>query len=310
MSCPSLSGSPISEPIAASVLENERVVQPSNPMLVPLAAITLPVKRPRRSFTSEKLEQLTTSVKTLGILEPLLVRQKPSGEYELVAGERRYRAAHSAGLTCVPVVVRELTDEEALQLSLVENLQREDLNPIDETEGILQLLSLKLKLSVQEVVALLYRIEHEVKGVTAPNVMGSDSFKEICATFNELGKFTWKSFVTNRLPLLKLPEDILSVVRAGSLEYTKAQALARVKDELKRQSLLQEAIRDNISLSELRKRIKPSSPAPETDYSKTLMERAYRRIRESKVWENPEKWERVKVLLSELSALIDGENQD
>jgi len=309
MSCPSLSGSPISEPIAASVLENERVVQPSNPMLVPLAAITLPVKRPRRSFTSEKLEQLTTSVKTLGILEPLLVRQKPSGEYELVAGERRYRAAHSAGLTCVPVVVRELTDEEALQLSLVENLQREDLNPIDETEGILQLLSLKLKLSVQEVVALLYRIEHEVKGVTAPNVMGSDSFKEICATFNELGKFTWKSFVTNRLPLLKLPEDILSVVRAGSLEYTKAQALARVKDELKRQSLLQEAIRDNISLSELRKRIKPSSPAPETDYSKTLMERAYRRIRESKVWENPEKWERVKVLLSELSALIDGENQ-
>ncbi|MBW4546823.1 MAG: ParB/RepB/Spo0J family partition protein [Symplocastrum torsivum CPER-KK1] len=306
MSCPSLSGSPISEPIAASVLENERVVQPSNPMLVPLAAITLPVKRPRRSFTSEKLEQLTTSVKTLGILEPLLVRQKPSGEYELVAGERRYRAAHIAGLTCVPVVVRELTDEEALQLSLVENLQREDLNPIDETEGILQLLSLKLKLSVQEVVALLYRIEHEVKGVTAPNVMGSDSFKEICATFNELGKFTWKSFVTNRLPLLKLPEDILSVVRAGSLEYTKAQALARVKDELKRQSLLEEAIRDNISLSELRKRIKPSSPAPETDYSKTLMERAYRRIRESKVWENPEKWERVKVLLSELSALIDG----
>jgi len=309
MSCPPVSGSPISEPIAASVLENERVVQPSNPRLVPLAAITLPVKRPRRSFTSEKLEQLTTSVKTLGILEPLLVRQKPSGEYELVAGERRYRAALSAGLTCVPVVVRELTDEEALHLSLVENLQREDLNPIDETEGILQLLSLKLKLSVQEVVALLYRIEHEVKGVTAPNVMGSDSFKEICATFNDLGKFTWKSFVTNRLPLLKLPEDILSVVRAGSLEYTKAQALARVKDDLKRQSLLEEAIRENLSLSELRKRIKPSSPASESDYSKTLMERAYRRIRESKIWEDPQKWERVKVLLSELSALIDGENQ-
>jgi ParB family chromosome partitioning protein len=237
------------------------------------------------------------------------VRQKPSGEYELVAGERRYRAALSAGLTCVPVVVRELTDEEALHLSLVENLQREDLNPIDETEGILQLLSLKLKLSVQEVVALLYRIEHEVKGVTAPNVMGSDSFKEICATFNDLGKFTWKSFVTNRLPLLKLPEDILSVVRAGSLEYTKAQALARVKDDLKRQSLLEEAIRENLSLSELRKRIKPSSPASESDYSKTLMERAYRRIRESKIWEDPQKWERVKVLLSELSALIDGENQ-
>jgi ParB family chromosome partitioning protein len=275
-------------------------------MLVPLAAITLPIKPPRRSFTPEKLEQLTLSVKTLGILEPMLVRQNPSGEYELVAGERRYRAAKAAGLLKVPVVVRELTDEEALQLSLVENLQREDLNPIDETEGILQLLSLKLKLSVQEVVALLYRIEHEVKGVTAPNVMGSDSFKEICATFNELGKFTWKSFVTNRLPLLKLPEDILSVVRVGSLEYTKAQAIARVKDDWKRQSLLEEAIRENLSLSELRKRINPSSPAPDSDYSKTLMERAYRRIRDSKIWENPEKWERVKALLSELSALIDG----
>ncbi len=306
MSCPPLSGLPISEPIAASVLEQDRVVQPSHPMLVPLAAITLPIKPPRRSFTPEKLEQLTLSVKTLGILEPMLVRQNPSGEYELVAGERRYRAAKAAGLLKVPVVVRELTDEEALQLSLVENLQREDLNPIDETEGILQLLSLKLKLSVQEVVALLYRIEHEVKGVTAPNVMGSDSFKEICATFNELGKFTWKSFVTNRLPLLKLPEDILSVVRVGSLEYTKAQAIARVKDNWKRQSLLEEAIRENLSLSELRKRINPSSPAPDSDYSKTLMERAYRRIRDSKIWENPEKWERVKALLSELSALIDG----
>jgi ParB family chromosome partitioning protein len=82
-----------------------------------------------------------------------------------------------AGLSEVPVVVRELSDEEALHLSLIENLQREDLNPIDETEGILQLLSIKLKLSVQEVVALLYRIEHEVKGVTAPNVMGSDSLR-------------------------------------------------------------------------------------------------------------------------------------
>jgi ParB family chromosome partitioning protein len=145
----------------------------------PIAAITLPSPslQPRRSFDPDKLEQLASSIKKLGILEPILVRQKASGEYELVAGERRYRAAKIAGLSEVPVVVRELSDKEALHLSLIENLQREDLNPIDETEGILQLLSLKLKLSVQEVVALLYRIEHEVKGVTAPNVMGSDSLR-------------------------------------------------------------------------------------------------------------------------------------
>jgi ParB family chromosome partitioning protein len=275
-------------------------------MIVPLAAITLPSSQPRRSFTQEKLEQLALSVKTNGILEPILVRPGQLGEYELVAGERRYRAALIAGLSCVPVIVRELNDEEALHLSLVENLQRENLNPIDETEGILQLLSLKLKLSVQEVVALLYRIEHEVKGVTAPNVMGNDSFKEICAVFNELGKFTWKSFVTNRLPLLKLPEDILSVVRAGSLEYTKAQTLARVKDDFKRKSLLEVTLAENLSLSELRRLIKPPSPTEELKYPKTLLEGAYRRIRESKIWEDPQKWERVKALLSELSTLIDG----
>jgi len=278
------------------------------PSWLPLAVITLasPSLQPRRTFAPDKLEQLAISIKKLGILEPILVRQKASGEYELVAGERRYRAAKMAGLSEVPVVVRELSDEEALHLSLIENLQREDLNPIDETEGILQLLSIKLKLSVQEVVALLYRIEHEVKGVTAPNVMGSDSFKEICTVFNELGKFTWKSFVTNRLPLLKLPEDILSVVRAGSLEYTKAQAIARVKDDGKRQALLEEATRENLSLSQLRERIKPTPPTFEQKYPKTLVEKAYHRIRESRIWEDPQKWERVKVLLDELSALIDG----
>ena len=288
--------------------EGEKMMSIPPSSWLPIAAITLPAPslQPRRSFAPDKLEQLAISIKKLGILEPILVRQKASEEYELVAGERRYRAAKIAGREEVPVVVRELSDEEALHLSLIENLQREDLNPIDETEGILQLLSLKLKLSVREVVALLYRIEHEVKGVTAPNVMGSDSFKTICTVFNELGKFTWKSFVTNRLPLLKLPEDILSVVRAGSLEYTKAQAIARVKDDGKRQSLLEEATRENLSLSQLRERIKPTPPTFVEKYPKTLVERAYHRIRESRIWEDPQKWERVKVLLDELSALIDG----
>lgn len=273
-----------------------------------IAAITLPSPslQPRRSFDPDKLEQLASSIKKLGILEPILVRQTSSGEYQLVAGERRYRAAKIAGLSEVPAVVRELSDEEALHLSLIENLQREDLNPIDETEGILQLLSLNLKLSVQEVIALLYRMEHEIRGVVAPNVISSDSFEEICTVFKELGKFTWKSFITNRLPLLKLPEDILSVVRAGSLEYTKAQAIARVKDDRLRQSLLAEAISENLSLSQLRERIKPPLPTFEQKYPKTLVEGAYRRIRESRIWEDPQKWERVKVLLAELSALIDG----
>lgn len=104
--------------------------------LVSLDKLTLPATQPRRYFDPQALASLVESVKTNGILQPLLVR--PSGErYEVVAGERRYRASLTAELTEVPVIVREMTDEQAVQYALVENLQREDLNPIEETEGIL-----------------------------------------------------------------------------------------------------------------------------------------------------------------------------
>ncbi|HEY9672687.1 MAG TPA: ParB/RepB/Spo0J family partition protein, partial [Waterburya sp.] len=141
--------------------------------LVPLSSIRLPAQQPRRYFEQQKMAQLVLSVKEHGILEPLLVRPLPDGEYELVAGERRYRAAKEVGLLEVPIVARELTDEEALQLALVENLLREDLNPVEETEGILQLLALKLDLSVQEVIAVLYRMQNEAKGKVTRNVTGS-----------------------------------------------------------------------------------------------------------------------------------------
>jgi ParB family chromosome partitioning protein len=93
------------------------------------------------------MQSLVKSIKQHRILSPLLVCPKGEDLYELVAGERRYRAAISAGLDEVPVVIWELTDEDALQLALLENLQREDLNPLEETEGILQLLALKLNQS-------------------------------------------------------------------------------------------------------------------------------------------------------------------
>ena len=100
--------------------------------------------QPRRYFDPAKQEQLVQSVKQHGILDPLLVRPMPKNQYELVAGERRYRAAVALNLELVPVVIKQLSDQEALQLALVENLQREELNPVEETEGILQLLSLHL----------------------------------------------------------------------------------------------------------------------------------------------------------------------
>ena len=111
------------------------------PQTVPLDSITLPPSQPRRYFDPVKMEQLIESVKAHGVLENLLIRPLPDKDssYELIAGERRYRAALSAGLKEVPVTIRSLSDEQALQISLVENLLREDLNPVEEIEGILQL---------------------------------------------------------------------------------------------------------------------------------------------------------------------------
>jgi ParB family chromosome partitioning protein len=178
--------------------------------MVALVKISLPSSQPRRDFNPEKMEQLIESVRIHGILENLIVRPIPKYEeqYELVAGERRYRAAIAAGLTEVPVTIRSLTDEQALALALVENLTREDLNCIDETEGILQLLALKLKLKTEEVIAFLYRMMDESKGKVkgkaqkAPqNVLGNEHKTVVETVFAEVGKLTWESFVSSRLPL-------------------------------------------------------------------------------------------------------------
>ena len=113
----------------------------SVPSTLPLDKITLPQTQPRRYFDPQAMQSLVESIKSEGILQPLLVR--PVGKkYEVVAGERRYRAALEAGLTEVPATIREMTDGQAVQYALVENLQREDLNPVEEAEGILSLLSI------------------------------------------------------------------------------------------------------------------------------------------------------------------------
>src|SRR5512136_1925538 len=103
---------------------------------VPVASIVPAKYQPRHYFDEGAMQELTASVREHGILHPLLVRPAGIGQYELVAGERRYRAARAVGLTEVPVVVREMTDSQAVQYALVENLQRQDLNPLEETEGI------------------------------------------------------------------------------------------------------------------------------------------------------------------------------
>lgn len=278
-----------------------------SPNTIAISQIQLPASQPRRYFDPQKLEELSASIKELGILEPLLVRPLPKNNYELVAGERRYRAASMAGLTEVPVIVREMDDTITHQVRLVENLQREDLNPLEETEGILELLGIQLKQSIPEVVSLLYRMQNEAKGKVTQNVLGNNETQIIKSVFDSVGTISWESFVSSRLPLLKLPQNVLEVLRKGRLEYTKARAIARVKDEQTRKELLEVAVKENLSLNEIKLNIKNTeqSESEETPSLKQRADNTFRRLKQSKVWDEPKKKAKIEKLLAQLDALME-----
>jgi ParB family chromosome partitioning protein len=219
---------------------------------LPLEAL-VPSPQPRRRF--ENLEALAQSIREKGVLQPLLVRPLGDGRYAIVAGERRYRAAKMAGLAEVPVRVLDLSEKEARLLALVENLQREDLNPYEETLGVLDLLSEELGRPKEEVVSLLHRMRNEKGGKATHNVMGSPEAKRVEEVFQALGRMGWESFVQNRLPLLSLPEDLREALEAGAIPYTAALELKKVKDEGLRWELLEEA-RAGLSLRELKARVR------------------------------------------------------
>jgi ParB family transcriptional regulator, chromosome partitioning protein len=278
--------------------------QDSSPYNVAINLIKLPSSQPRRYFDSEKLRQLALSIQEHGILEPLLVR--PQGqEYELVAGERRLRAAKMVGLEEVPVISKELNDQEALQISLIENLAREDLNSVEETEGILQFISLRLDQTTQDIVSLLYRMQNETKGKVTQNVLGSNESITIQSIFNTLGTISWESFVSSRLPLLKLPQDVLDVLRIGKIEYTKATAIARVKNDLERKALMEAAITENLSLVQINERIKSFRTS---DSQPTSLKERYKqvstRLQKAPIWENPKKQKALEKLLVQIELLL------
>lgn len=222
--------------------------------LLALSSIHLSSKQPRRYFEPDAMESLIKSIKSKGILQPILVRHRGVNQYEVVAGERRYRAAKEVGLQAVPVVIKDLSDEETFEIALLENLQREDLNPVEETEGILDLLSLKLNRPREAIISLLHLVSHADRE-SANNIIHSPEWQQVKEIFSTVGKLTPNSFRTNRLPLLNLPQDILEYLRQGKIEYTKAKEIARVKDELQRQSLLLAAITEKLSLSQIKDRI-------------------------------------------------------
>lgn len=302
---------------------------------VPIDWLVTPKRQARRYFDLEAMEKLAASIREHGILQPLLVR--PAGDkYEVVAGERRYRGARIVGLAEVPVMVREMTDVEALQYGLVENLQREDLNPVEETEEILQLLVLRLERQLADVISLLYRLENEAKGKVARSASGNsenektkneadraegkvtrsasgNSDREIVErVFVELGRMNWRSFVRTRLPLLKLPPEILGALREGRIEWTKAKEISKLEPESERVELLERAIAQALTLRELQKIVKekkaPQEQPQDRGKLQTEMAGIAKRFSKFKAWSNPDKRSKIESLLQEaLEALLSEE---
>lgn len=280
---------------------------------IPLDQIVLPEYQPRAYFDEKQLEQLTQSIREHGILEPLIVRPKPfSNLYELVAGGRRYHASKLALLQEAPVVIKELNDTEVLEIALLENLQREDLNPLEETEGILRLLSSRLAISVEEIPALLYKLNRQQQGQIKSdnNVIIEQTVETIHQVFYTLGKLTVQSFIQNRLPLLNLPNEILQALKEGKIAYTKARAIAKIEDENKRIELLNEAITEKLSLSQIKVKIKQISQTTnnQDSISISIIERtktAFKKIEKTKILEDSKKKKKFEKLLEQLEALLE-----
>ena len=272
---------------------------------LPLAKIKLNREQPRRYFAPHKHKQLVESIRHQGILQPLLVRPVVDG-YELVAGERRYRAALEAELTEAPVIIKNLSSTEAIAVSLTENLQRDDLNPIEETEGILSLLSLQLEKSTEEVISLLYQLNNCKAGNVKENVFLNDEQVIITRIFEQLGKLSWESFVSSRLPLLKLPSDVLKVLREGKIEYTKARAIAKVSNLEMRASLLEQAIKEQLSLTQIKDLIASRKEVEEVASTPQQQVKEFsQKLRQSCRSIDPKTWRKIKGYMEKIENLLE-----
>ena len=259
--------------------------------------------QPRRYFDPKAMSALVVSVKKDGILQPILVRLN-GDKYEIVAGERRYRAAKEAELRDIPVIIKSLSDEQAREYALLENLQREDLNPIEETEGILQLLSVTLGLPITEVQSLINQQSNQKKSATY-NVVRSPEIKKMEEVFATLGRLSMESFRVHRLPLLKLPEDILDALRQGKIEYTKAKEIAKLKDEAQRVELLMKAISQSLSLREIKKILTELKPQKEIDTPQLKIQHLGKQINQQKLWETDKrKWKKIEGWLNKIENLL------
>lgn len=171
--------------------------------------------QPRKEFDGEKLDELAQSIKENGVIQPIIVRQSPVIGYEILAGERRYRASLLAGLTSIPAVVKQLSDQEMMVQSIIENLQRENLNPIEEARAYESLVE---------------------KGFTHAKIA------------DKMGKS--RPYISNSIRLLSLPEQILSEIVNGKLSQAHARSLVGLNKE-QQDYFFQRIIEEDISVRKL-----------------------------------------------------------
>ena len=188
--------------------------------------------QPRTHMDDERIEELTRSIRANGIIQPIVVRKVDSG-YEIIAGERRWRAAQRAGLLKVPVVVRDVPEDRLLAIALIENIQREDLNPIEEAHAYRRLVD-----------------EFHLTQEQIADAVGRD-----------------RSSVANFLRLLRLPQEVRSNLASGALSMGHARALLAVPDEVSQLQLARDIVAGNLSVREtealIRKAQTPSAAKPE-----------------------------------------------
>lgn len=187
--------------------------------------------QPRKTFTHESLEQLADSIGQFGVLQPIIVRESQllQGTYEIIAGERRWRASKMAGLSEIPAVILEGDDLKAAQVAVIENVQREDLNPVEE--------------------AMAYDVLIDRYGLTQDQVA------------KQVGKS--RSAVTNMLRLLDLPEDVLELLKNGELTAGHARALLGLKNEEQMASLAQKIVEKDLSVRDVERTIRLMNYEPE-----------------------------------------------
>jgi ParB family chromosome partitioning protein len=195
--------------------------EPGAATLLDIKAIHPNPFQPRKFFDPEKIEELAVSLRSSGIIQPLVVRKGTDG-YELIAGERRWRAATKAGIKEVPVVIKDVSDDQVLQISLIENLQRENLNPVEEAEAYFRLIE-----------------EFKLLQETVGEVVGKN-----------------RSTISNALRLLNLPEEIKNDLSMGRISSGHARAILVLDNNAKRLALHREIIKRELSVRQTENLVK------------------------------------------------------